>query len=180
MDLRVHYALSLPMISQTSEYALRAAVHLAQIGGGPSVAQDIAVATQVPLDYLHKILRMLSKEGILIAQRGSGGGFSLAKVPSAISVLDVLRASDTMIDRIEKCPLGIPGHTHLCAVHRLLDDAIAETARLFSGTSIADLINHEDSVVPLCDASAQGSQTKITTPASRKASTRKPKPKPGE
>ena len=177
MDLRVHFA-TLFMISQTSEYALRAVVHLAQIGGGPAVAQDVALATKVPLNYLHKILRMLSRGGILDSQRGSGGGFSLAKVPTAISVLDVLRASETMIDRIERCPLGIPDHTHLCAVHKLLDEAIGETARLFSGTSIADLIKQGDSVVPLCDANARGAQTGLTSSASRKTSSQKPKPGP--
>jgi len=141
-----------PMISQSSEYALRAVVYLAQNGGGPAVASEIAASTKVPLGYLHKILRMLVRNRILVAQRGSGGGFALAKVPTAISVLDVLRATDTMIDRIEQCPLGIPGHTTLCALHHMLDEAVAETARRFSGTSVADLIQPSDRVTPLCEA----------------------------
>lgn len=165
------------MISQTSEYALRAVVHLAQIGGGPAVAQDIAEATRVPVGYLHKILRMLSKHGILASQRGAGGGFSLAKVPTAISVLDVLRATDTMIDRIDKCPLGIPGHTTLCAVHHMLDQAIAETARRFSGTSIDDLIQPGPRVTPLCESPP--ATTPLTTrgsAATRTGAKRRAKP----
>ena len=142
------------MISQSSEYALRAVVYLAQNGDGPAVASDIAAATKVPLGYLHKILRILVRHRILVAQRGAGGGFALAKVPSAISVLDILRATDTLIDRIEQCPLGIPGHTTLCALHHMLDEAVAETARRFSGTSVADLIQPSGRVTPLCEVNA--------------------------
>jgi len=139
------------MISQTSEYALRAVVFLSGIEGGPAVAQDIADATKVPPGYLHKILRMLTRAGILVAQRGVGGGFALAKVPTAISVLDVLKATDTSMGRIERCPLGIKGHTKLCALHRMLDEAIADAERRFSGTTIADLLRESGDSTPLCD-----------------------------
>ncbi len=139
------------MISQTTEYALRAVVHLARVGGGPAVAQEIAEATQVPTRYLQKILRMLARAGIVDSQRGIGGGFTLAKVPSAISVLSVLRAvEDDGLSRIERCPLGIQGHTQLCALHRLLDEQLARIEQTFSATSIAQLITSPDGR-PLCD-----------------------------
>ena len=171
------------MISQTSEYALRAVVHLAQIGHGPAVASDIATATRVPLGYLHKILRMLAKDGILLAQRGSGGGFALAKLPSAISVLDVLRATDTVVGRIERCPLGIPGHTSLCSLHHMLDEAIAETAARFAATSIADLIVPRADIAPLCDRHEAGRLADLTSsakPASNGASNGRHSPSTGQ
>lgn len=139
------------MISQTSEYALRAIVHLAaREEASPASAQEISEATRVPVGYLQKILRTLSRHGMVTAQRGSGGGFMLAKVPTAISVLDILRASDTPIARIERCPLGIPGHTRLCPLHQLLDAEIARTERTFAATSIADLLGSGGGVRSLC------------------------------
>lgn len=139
------------MVSQTSEYALRAVVYLAtRAEEGPAAAQEIAEATQVSVGYLQKVLRQLARHGILTAQRGSGGGFALAKVATAISVLDVLRASDTPITRIERCPLGIPGHTRLCALHQLLDTEIAKTERVFASTSVADLLSDEGGIRALC------------------------------
>jgi len=105
----------------------------------------------VPVGYLQKILRMLSRHGILTAQRGSGGGFALAKVPSAISILDVLRASDTFIERIERCPLGIKGHTRLCSLHRMLDAEMARAEQTFASTSLEDLLDGEGGIRPLCD-----------------------------
>lgn len=128
------------MISQTSEYALRAVVHLAKAGGGPAVAQDIARATQVSVGYLHKILRLLARKGILLAQRGVGGGFSLARPASEISVLEVLCVTENELVRIGACPLGIEGHTELCPLHRLLDEQVASIERVFQSTTIGDLL----------------------------------------
>jgi Rrf2 family protein len=142
------------MISQTSEYALRAALFLAaRPESGPASAQDISTATRVPVGYLQKILRMLARNGILTAHRGTNGGFALAKVPTAISVLDVLNASDTQIQRIERCPLGIEGHTNLCALHRMLDAEMARSERAFASTSLADLLDGAGGIRPLCGPS---------------------------
>ena len=144
------------MISQTSEYALRAAVFLAARGGDkPASASDISEAIHVPVGYLQKILRMLSRHEILTAQRGANGGFALAKVPSAISVLDVLKASDGEIQRIERCPLGIKGHTNLCSLHKMLDAEMARAERTFAATSIADLLDGQGGIRPLCDPSGK-------------------------
>jgi Rrf2 family protein len=144
------------MISQTAEYALRAVVHLAtRVNTEPASAQDISEAVRVPVGYLQKILRMLARAEILTAQRGSGGGFSLAKVATSISVLDVLKAAESPPERISRCPLGIKGHTKLCTLHRLLDDQIAHAEQVFARTSIADLISPASEVRPLCDPLAQ-------------------------
>lgn len=144
------------MISQTSEYALRAAVFLAnRPTDHPAAAQEIADAVHVPVGYLQKILRKLARHKILTAQRGSGGGFALAKLPSAISVLDILNATDSQIERIERCPLGIKGHTKLCALHGLLDAELARTERTFAATSLADLLDGENGVRSLCDTTGK-------------------------
>ena len=37
----------------------------------------------------------------------------------------LMALSDGGLKRIVGCPLGIPGHTALCSLHRLLDDAMA-------------------------------------------------------
>lgn len=140
------------LISQTSEYALRAVVHLARIGGGPAITDDIAKATRVPAGYLARVLRSLSKGGILTAQRGTGGGFALARPAGKISVWDILEASDAGIGRIESCPLGIGEHGHaLCALHELLDNAIAQVEAQFRKASIQDILTAPRESRPLCE-----------------------------
>lgn len=139
------------MISQTAEYALRASLFLAaRADSGPASAVEVAEATRVSVLYLQKILRKLARHGILTVSRGNGGGFALARAPTSVSVLDILRASDMHIPRIEECPLGIKGHQGLCCLHRLLDADMARSEEMYATTTIADLLNCERGVRPLC------------------------------
>ncbi len=112
---------------------------------------EIAEVTHVPQGYLARILRDLSRAGLLTARRGVGGGFALAKPAGTISVWDVLEAAESGIGRIETCPLGIGEHgASLCALHQLLDDAIASVERSFKGTSIQDILMSPRKSKPLC------------------------------
>jgi Rrf2 family protein len=162
------------MISQTSEYALRAVIFLAaRPERNAAASQEISEAIIVPVGFLQKILRMLSRHGILTAHRGKGGGFALAKVPSAISVLDVLKASDTQIQRIERCPLGIQGHTRLCSLHRLLDAEMSRVESTFATTSIGDLLDGDGGLRPLCDTAGKLPITIPTTQVSTSLKSKK-------
>jgi len=139
------------MITQTAEYALRALVHLAALPSPhQATAQEISAATNVPIGYLQKILRTLSRRGLVSARRGILGGFALAKPPASISVLDTLIATDTPIARIERCPLGKPNHTTLCPLHKMLDDQLEHTECAFKQTSIADLLQSDGGAEALC------------------------------
>src|SRR3954449_13114835 len=97
------------MFSQTVEYALRAVVHLAYEAPEARTTAQIADATQVPRDYLAKILQGLAKKGIVVTQRGGGGGVSLVKDPADLTILDVVNAVEP-IGRIITCPLGLKTH----------------------------------------------------------------------
>jgi len=82
------------MFSTTTEYALRSMVLLAMRRGAPLTAQQIASETKVPIDYLFKVLQSLGRAGLVQAQRGKNGGFSLANDPADISIYDVVQAVD--------------------------------------------------------------------------------------
>jgi Rrf2 family protein len=128
------------MISKTSEYALRAMVFLAENSTSPSPLQDIAATTQVPPGYLSKVLQQLVRAGLLTSQRGLGGGFTLTRPPSELSVYEVVQSVDP-INRIRECPLKLPEHKdELCALHRRLDDVMEMVEHSFRLTSVADLL----------------------------------------
>ncbi len=136
------------MFSQTTEYALRAAVHLATHAPAPQTTQQIAEATQVSPSYLAKVLQALGRAGIVISQRGLHGGMALSREPSAIMVLEVVDAVEPL-ERIERCPLGLAAHAEsLCLLHRKLDDAIASIRTAFGATSLAELIEVPDAATP--------------------------------
>src|SRR5947209_3173464 len=138
------------MFSQTAEYALRAVVSLADSAGQPLTTQHIAKLTQVPLDYLSKVMQALGQCGLVESQRGKHGGFTLARPANRMTILDVLNAVDPL-PRIRKCPLGLKAHgRHLCPLHRRLDDALGSVEKAFADTVISDLLEPQADVRPLC------------------------------
>ncbi len=144
------------MISQTTEYALRAVVWLASHPDRPLTAQQIAAATRVPAGYLAKVLQGLSRAGLLHSQRGLGGGFTLARPASDLSIWEVVQAVDP-IRRVRECPLGFELHKdRLCALHQELDDAISRIEKQFSKRTIASLIDESADTVPLCAFTPKG------------------------
>jgi len=134
------------MISRTAEYALRAVVNLAEAGGGPATAREISENIGVSAGYLAKVLRTLSHADLVLAQRGVGGGFTLAKDPGDITILEVLEACDGYTGPILRCPVG--KHNELCALHQLLNSTTEMIGRAFGETTIADVANpgHNGSV----------------------------------
>ena len=128
------------MLSSTSEYALRAAVYLASNPGEPRTSQQIAQVTHVPPGYVSKVLQDLVRAGLAHSQRGPSGGFTLAREPNRVSVLEVINAVDP-IKRIRECPLGLPSHgKNLCRLHQRVDDAIAAVEKAFAESTIAELM----------------------------------------
>lgn len=80
-------------MSKLTDYGLVLLTHLAQ-GGTPGVrtAQELARCSRVPLPTASKILKELSKAGLVTSHRGRRGGYSLALAPDAISVAAVVEA----------------------------------------------------------------------------------------
>jgi len=55
-------------------------------------ARDLSEASQLPLPTVSKLLKELSHNGLLVSQRGSKGGYSLARSPKQISVAEIIGA----------------------------------------------------------------------------------------
>lgn len=81
-------------ISAKADYALRAAAELASAGGGPVKGDALATAQGIPPKFLENILSDLRQSGLVRSQRGSEGGYWLARPAEEISVADVMRAVD--------------------------------------------------------------------------------------
>ncbi|RMF85714.1 MAG: Rrf2 family transcriptional regulator [Planctomycetota bacterium] len=139
------------MISQTTEYALRAVVLLARDQSRAMTVDQIAADTKVPSGYLAKVMQSLGRSGLVRSQRGVGGGFTLARPAEELTLLDVVNAVDPVL-RITKCPLEISGHdSRLCGLHARLDEAIAGIERCLGSCTIASLYADQSHPIPLCD-----------------------------
>ena len=95
------------MLTRTSEYALRAMIHLSQnpnegfIPGG-----RIAAQTGVPRKYLSKILGDLVRAGVLEAAPGKSGGFRMTRSPKKVRLFEVLAPFEPVLANRRPCPFG--------------------------------------------------------------------------
>ena len=79
-------------ISAKADYAVRAVVELAATDDEkPVKAERIAIAQEIPLNFLENILGDLRHAGIVRSHRGAEGGFRLAKPAEEITIADVIR-----------------------------------------------------------------------------------------
>ncbi|MEO1512292.1 MAG: Rrf2 family transcriptional regulator [Planctomycetota bacterium] len=139
------------MISQTTEYALRAMACLAYETEGLTPTPRLAKLTKVPSNYLAKVLQSLAQASLIEGRRGVGGGYRLAREASAISMLAVVNAIDP-VQRITECPLGLPNHgPNLCPLHSCVDSAAAQIIETFGSTSLEQLVAAGMGSRPLCD-----------------------------
>jgi Rrf2 family protein len=102
-------------VSAKSDYALRAALTLAATDG-PMTADAIAAAQALPPGFLDRILGDLRTAGLLSSQRGSSGGWRLARPAAELTVGDVMRAVDGPLAQVHGL---LPEHTEYrgAAVH---------------------------------------------------------------
>jgi Rrf2 family nitric oxide-sensitive transcriptional repressor len=140
------------MLSKTVEYALRAAVWLAQSPGTAFSAEAIAQSTAVPRRYLHRVLQDLVKAGLVASQPGPRGGYWLQKPSDEVTVLDIVNAVEPL-QRIRRCPLNRSEQTTLCPLHRELDKVYEYLEAAFSRVTLADLVSRARASPPLCTKS---------------------------
>jgi Rrf2 family protein len=126
-----------------ADYAVRAAVELAAVGGLVN-AEQIAQAQGIPLNFLENILRDLRRAGIVESRRGQAGGYALARPAEQISVADVIRAVEGPLANVRgQAPetLAYPG-----AAEKLRDVWVALRANIravLEGVTLADVARGE-------------------------------------
>jgi len=93
-------------LSRKADYALRAIRHVSNLPKGKlGSINSIAEAEAIPREFLAKILKDLTRGGILVSYQGVTGGYRLAGVPKEISFLDVIETIEGPI-RINICTEG--------------------------------------------------------------------------
>jgi FeS assembly SUF system regulator len=89
-------------LSRLSDYGI---VLMACLAEQPAESQlssrEIAERTQLPLPAVSKILKALTRKGLLHSQRGPRGGYSLARRPDHINVVDMITALEGPIGLTE-------------------------------------------------------------------------------
>ena len=116
-------------ITTKSPYAIAALAELGRGGDqGPVPIGELARRREIPVQFLEQLFANLRRAGMLRSYRGVKGGYSFARAPDSISVLEVVELLDG--------PLGA-GATGVFA-------EAADAARaVLAATTIAEVIERE-------------------------------------
>ena len=118
-------------ISTKSRYALAALVELARSGGEvPVPVGELARRREIPVQFLEQLFAMLRRAGVLRSQRGVKGGYSFAREPASITVLEIVELLDG--------PLG-QGASGVFA------EAASAARAILERTTVADVAEQEAS-----------------------------------
>ena len=86
-------------LTTKGRFAVTAMADLAERHGrGPVTLSSIGERQKISLSYLEQLFGKLRKHNIVIAVRGPGGGYYLARPANLISVADIIVAVDEQID----------------------------------------------------------------------------------
>ena len=133
-------------ISTKGRYALRLIIELAKAPAGvPVRLRELAEKQEISEKYSEQIISLLRRGGIVLAKRGTQGGYDLAKDPKKITVGEVLRLTEGDLSPVpclenngEPCE-----RKNSCATYMLwskLKDAIDSVV---DNITIADLAEHD-------------------------------------
>ena len=137
-------------ITTWTEYSLIISIHLAKrgkTGGLPVAARELAEVERLPADYVEQILLRLRRAGIVESVRGARGGYFLAKAPSAITVRDIMAASEHQTFEInceshpvdaERCSAGTA-----CSIRPVWQTLQVRIDEVLSSVTVADLLREQ-------------------------------------
>jgi Rrf2 family nitric oxide-sensitive transcriptional repressor len=137
------------VFSQAVEYSLRAMVMLTASESEPLTVQTMAERGQIPAPYLSKLLQGLARAGLIVSQRGIGGGYKLSRNPAEISLADVVKVIEPM-KRLAQNTSGTPVSKTIGPLDQKLDQTIALVESVFEKTSLEDLRKDNLDSFPLC------------------------------
>jgi Rrf2 family protein len=131
-------------LSKKAEYALRALVAIARQPRAWQV-QELSRAEKIPDKFLEQILLILRRGGLLTSKRGLGGGYTLHKPASEITLGEVIAIMDGPLAPVpcaaenpsEKCTCPNP---QTCPIRKVMIDFRQEMEATINRQTIEDLV----------------------------------------
>lgn len=139
------------MISMRSKYAIKALGFMARSRDKESfLIAELAAAENIPKKFLEAILLTLKSQGILNSRKGPGGGYWLARSPSAITLGSIIRAFEGDLAPVPclsetssgTCPECSDAAT--CATRLVMADVQKAVASIIDTVTLADMIERSE------------------------------------
>lgn len=132
-------------LSKKSEYALMAVKYIAlQQERNCITAKEIAIKYNLPYELISKILQRLVKSNVINSVQGARGGYKLSKLPSDISIMEIISAvePDYQITKCFKEGSSKENCEHLncCMIREPLRKIQGEIDKLFRNMTVTEFI----------------------------------------
>ena len=155
--------------TRRTDYGIRALIYLASHQNERSKASEIAEAMDIPTKFLHQVLQELQRGQLVTSRPSRSGGYSLARDPANISVLDIVEALEGPIKAAECALRGGPCHWEdVCALHWVWSSAQQALADQLGSATLAKVAEDDRAlvsgtkIVP-ADAHRQQTRRKVST-----------------
>jgi FeS assembly SUF system regulator len=142
-------------LSRLTDYGIVLMVQLARSADDAARnARHLAEETDLPAPVVSKVLKSLARKGLLASQRGSKGGYTLARPPEDISVPEMITALEGPISLTE-CTMnpGACSQESSCDVREPWQRINAAVHSAMAKITLADLAapRAPGSLIPLRD-----------------------------
>lgn len=125
-----------------SDYAFRVLIYLAVTPDRRCTIREISEAYDISRAHLMKVVNLLTRENLVIAQRGPSGGLTLARPANEILLGDVVRRTEDDLGLVE---CFRPGNTCRLTPSCQLAPALSRAMKAFlmelDKQTIADLVD---------------------------------------
>lgn len=131
-------------LTTKGRYAVTAMLDLSlHHGEGPITLADIAQRQGISLSYLEQLFSRLRRQELVSSVRGPGGGYSLGRLASEISIAEVISAVDESVDTTRCGGEHNCQNSHQCLTHDLWYELSCRIHDYLSGISLQDLVDRK-------------------------------------
>jgi FeS assembly SUF system regulator len=160
-------------ISKMTDYGTLVLAHLAGDGRRLSSASEVSAVTGLGGATVSKILKTLSRAGLVTSTRGSQGGYALARDAIDITAAEIIDAFDGPV-AITDCAAGAENCEleSVCGVGTAWQKINLAIRRSLEDISLADLQRSQDipAVFPLTRIPTRSRNARLDPPAPSKGS----------
>lgn len=111
---------------------------------GPVTLAGISERQHISLSYLEQLFGKLRRSKLVSSVRGPGGGYTLARDADAISIADIIRAVDEVLDATSCGGRGdCEGDLQPCMTHKLWTTLNAKMYEYLGSVSLGDQVREQ-------------------------------------
>ena len=128
-------------LTRFTDYSLRVLIYLGLHNNDRVTIREISDAYEISRNHLMKVVSNLSRLCYVAAQRGPGGGISLARPAQEINLADVIADMEEDLNMVECfCPNGRCAISAVCRLRGMLENALQAYMKSLKDHTLEDIL----------------------------------------